>query len=83
MAEPYIGFPIFQPSGLLTRGIPFDTKPGPDGDSEIPLCPLCGADLTDEFIPGYGLAYGGFGTYWYCTSEDCDWYYKEMARDGE
>lgn len=68
----YFAFPIFQPSGVLTRGIPFLVH----GDKSF--CPICGTDLEDEFIPGFGFAYGGFGRYWYCTSDDCQWFYKEM-----
>jgi len=80
----YFPFTVIQPSGKITIGVPFDTKPHPDDyDAEIMVCPVCGADLTDKYIPGYGLAYGGFGAYWYCTSEDCEWFYKEMARDDE
>lgn len=64
MSLAYIAFPIFQPSGRLTRGVPYEID-----DNDIARCPLCSADLTDEYIPGYGLAYGGFGNYWYCTSD--------------
>jgi hypothetical protein len=36
-------------------------------------CPKCG-DATDE---GYGLAFGGFGSYVYCLNQACDWFTKE------
>ena len=85
MADAYIPLPIFQPSGLRTVGIPYDSKPHPeDADAEVMLCPLCGAELVeDSLMPGTGFAFGGYGTYWYCDTPDCEWYYKEMARDGE
>lgn len=69
----HIPCPVIQDDGQITKGFP------PDRSIEgIELCPLCGADLKDDFIPGFGLAYGGYGTYWYCTSDDCPWFYKEM-----
>ena len=56
--------------------------PPPIDDGDIIRCPKCRADLTDEYIPGYGMSYGGgLGKYWYCTSDDCDWFYKELDED--
>jgi hypothetical protein len=69
----YVPLLVFQESGRRTVGIP------PNREIEgKEFCPLCGADLEDEFIPGFGLAHGGYGTYWYCTSETCPWFYKVM-----
>lgn len=70
----YAAFVIIQPNGVVTKGIPFVSD-----DDDVPRCPLCGADLTDEYQPGFGFAFGGFGTYWYCTSDDCPWFYKIQA----
>lgn len=40
------------------------------------FCPKCGALLgIDE--EGYGFAGGGgMGSYIFCPSDDCDWFYK-------
>lgn len=73
----YQPLPVFQENGQITIGIPpirFRSI------LEKEFCPLCGADLEDDFIPGFGLAYGGYGTYWYCTDENCQWFYKKMEQ---
>jgi hypothetical protein len=36
-------------------------------------CPKC-QDAIDE---GYGLAFGGFGSYQYCLNQACDWHVKD------
>lgn len=36
-------------------------------------CPECGCSVGT----GFGLAYGGYGSYQYCEAEGCDWYEKE------
>ena len=69
----YMPILVFQENGRRTIGIP----PNREIEGEE-LCPLCGSNLADEYIPGFGFAYGGYGTYWYCTSETCLWFYKEM-----
>ena len=43
------------------------------------FCPKCLAEIADD--PGYGLAFGGMGSYWVCDEEGCGWFYKEMDRD--
>ena len=68
----YMPLVVFQESGKRTIGLK------PLRIAGVERCPLCNADLTDEFIPGFGLAYGGYGLYWYCTSDDCPWFYKIM-----
>lgn len=35
-------------------------------------CPRCGAEVET----GYGLAGGGFGTYWFCWTDSCEWMAK-------
>ncbi len=46
-------------------------------------CPECGKVHSLEQCPdcggrdiqwGFGLAFGGYGRYWYC---DCGWFYKD------
>lgn len=52
--------------------------PAPDEAKELPdECPECGA-RTEH---GYGLAYGGFGPYAYCTADDCDFFAKQQDKD--
>lgn len=41
------------------------------------FCPKCFKNITNE-DSGYGMAFGGIGTYWTCGNEDCDWFYKIM-----
>lgn len=48
---------------------------------DIEICPKCG-----NFIEyGYGLAYGGLGSYMYCQGIEsgCDWHYFESDEDYE
>lgn len=40
-------------------------------------CPKCGGEL----MWGYGLAGGGMGSYWYCMSDNCDFFEKELDED--
>jgi len=43
-------------------------------------CPKCG----DPVVNGFGLAFGGFGAYQYCSFEGCDWATKHYEpEDGE
>jgi hypothetical protein len=58
-----------------TKGEPFF------GHGDRIFCPKCLHEITDD--PGYGLAYGGMGTYWVCEQDDCDWFFKQMDRDEE
>ena len=43
-------------------------------------CPLCQTSIDDE-LSGYGLAYGGFGVYFWCANEDCKWFYKILDQE--
>lgn len=36
-------------------------------------CPKC---HSREIQSGYGLAFGGFGSYKFCGNDECDWFYK-------
>lgn len=45
--------------------------------TEIFFCPKCLEQIDGD--AGYGLAFGGFGIYWYCDGEGCDWFYKIMG----
>jgi hypothetical protein len=42
-------------------------------DQDNDNCPLCGNDTLDM---GYGLAGGGIGVYFYCTTDGCDQFDK-------
>ena len=46
-------------------------------------CPKCGGEITF----GFGLAGGGYGPYWLCLTDDCDFFEKTQAErepnDGE
>jgi hypothetical protein len=71
----YCALPIIQPNGRTTIGIPYTID-----DNDIARCPICNAQIDDdEYNPGYGFAYGGgLGTYTVCSSDECDWFYKEL-----
>ncbi len=60
--------------GEATRGgpPPLQSKSHP----ELEFCPKCLERIDSE--PGYGLAFGGMGTYWACEQDNCDWFYKIM-----
>lgn len=50
-----------------------------EGLSETPptdddKCPQCGVEL----MMGFGLAYGGYGPYWVCEADDCDYVFKRQ-----
>lgn len=45
------------------------------------FCPKCLSPIDAD--AGYGLAFGGMGSYWVCDAEGCDWFYKIMDRDEE
>jgi hypothetical protein len=53
-----------------TKGEPFF------GCGDRIFCPKCLTEITGE--PGYGLAYGGIGTYWVCDADNCEWFFKKM-----
>lgn len=38
-------------------------------------CPKCG---QPSLVPGYGLMGGGCGFYWFCDTDDCDYFHKEQ-----
>jgi hypothetical protein len=57
-------------NGEKTRGTPPIERDGRK------FCPKCLEEVADE--PGYGLAYGGLGTYWVCEAGECQWFYKIM-----
>jgi hypothetical protein len=42
-------------------------------------CPKCGGDVQG----GFGLAGGGYGPYWYCENDDCDYFDKIQSSDDE
>ncbi len=53
-------------------------KPGEHGErSKDGKCPKCGG----KPFSGFGLAYGGYGPYEFCTTEGCDWFWKEVYED--
>jgi len=53
-------------------------EPTYDPDDRM-VCPNGHVQEDDEYQPGYGLAYGGgLGTYYYCTTEGCDWFWKVL-----
>jgi hypothetical protein len=62
-------------SHCSTKGEPFF------GHGDYIFCPKCLHEITGD--PGYGLAYGGIGTYWVCEQGGCDWFFKQMDRDDE
>lgn len=41
--------------------------------SWVDTCPKCGGSVET----GFGLAYGGYGSYQYCEAEGCGWFEKE------
>jgi hypothetical protein len=49
--------------------------------AEVPTssCPGCGSEIYD----GFGLAHGGYGTYWECCNIDCDWWRKRCLLEDE
>lgn len=55
------------------------------------LCPECGGRHDMEKCPdcgswigmGFGLAFGGFGEYKFCTDEKCGWRWKRVLADDE
>lgn len=59
--------------GERFRGEP----PLTSSDEMREFCPKCFKEITNEEA-GYGLAFGGMGTYWTCGNDDCDWFYKIM-----
>lgn len=60
--------------GEKTRGgpEPLQSKSHP----ELMFCPKCCERIDSD--AGYGLAFGGMGTYWVCDQDNCDWFYKIM-----
>jgi hypothetical protein len=44
---------------------------------DIEKCPKCGAWIE----LGFGLMFGGFGPYKFCTSKTCDWFWKMEAEE--
>lgn len=70
----------------MTVLIDFSSEPGQTsiGDKYVEtsdgklFCPKCLAEIES---PGFGLAYGGLGTYWIC--ENCDWFHKEFVPEEE
>ena len=64
--------------GEKFRGEP----PLTSADETREFCPKCFIEVTDADT-GYGLAFGGMGTYWTCDNEDCDWFYKIMDPNEE
>lgn len=53
--------------------------PGEYGErSKDGKCPRCGARAEH----GFGLAFGGFGPYEFCTAE-CGWHWKIVRRNDE
>ena len=59
--------------GNRTKGEPYLQNQ----DQDRMFCPKCLNEIWDQDA-GYGLAYGGMGTYWCCEQEGCDWFYKIM-----
>jgi hypothetical protein len=61
-------------NGERTRGGPpplqSETHP------ELLFCPSCLERIDDEM--GYGLAFGGMGSYYMCDQDGCGWFYKIM-----
>jgi hypothetical protein len=41
-------------------------------------CPNCGAELAQ----GFGLMGGGYGPYWGCEADNCNYFYKEQIPNG-
>lgn len=66
------------PGPLLdfARQVTPNTGDAPPGDDE--KCPKCGADT----LYGYGLAGGGFGVYWCCENDACDYFFKRQDKEG-
>ncbi len=71
----YCALPVIQPNGVTTLGIPYEINAQDRG-----CCPLCKTPIEDDdYNPGYGIAYGGgLGTYWVCSNDACDWFFKEL-----
>jgi hypothetical protein len=46
---------------------------------DLEKCPRCGSWIT----PGFGLMGGGFGPYWFCNNDDCDWFRKECLPEDQ
>jgi hypothetical protein len=63
-----------QTSYPKTRGgpPPLQSKSHP----QLMFCPKCCERVDSD--AGYGLAYGGMGSYWICDQDKCDWFYKIM-----
>jgi hypothetical protein len=51
----------------------------PEITQQNPPCPKCGAEL----LYGFGLAGGGFGSYEFCSNDDCEHFKKEQVGDDE
>ena len=43
-------------------------------EHDFEKCPKCGSWIEI----GYGLCFGGFGAYKYCSNDSCDWYWKRL-----
>ena len=61
--------------GERTRGKPYLQNE----EQTRMFCPKCLEEIADD--PGYGLAFGGMGVYWFCEQDGCDWFYKIMDAD--
>lgn len=40
---------------------------------DIEVCPWCGSYID----LGFGIAFGSYGTYAVCMSDDCEWFHTE------
>ncbi len=39
------------------------------------ICPKCKRESVNS---GFGLMGGGYGPYWFCVIDDCEWFYKKQ-----
>lgn len=46
---------------------------------DLEKCPKCDSWITH----GFGLAGGGFGPYWSCNNDACNWFRKECLPPNE
>lgn len=44
---------------------------------EFEQCPKCGHWIH----LGFGLMFGGYGSYKYCQSDECDWFHKTQVEE--
>lgn len=66
-------------TGVILCGIP---QPNPEYPQPTKTCKKCEADICPKCgghcSAGYGLAYGGVGSYVACN--DCDYYFKQQDK---